>query len=548
MTKTLRFFAAAAVLVAAVACSSTEKMVKMAENVQVVCNPEVLEAVAGNVDATVSVTYPDGYFNPKAILEVTPVIVYDGGESKMAPFIYQGEKVKDNYKVVSSKGQTVTEKVHFPFVKGMEKSHLELRGVVKAKNKELALPVRKVADGVNTTYMLVKGDGVVSYKADNYQDTYSGKAEGQILYKVNSSEVRNSELKGASIKDFLAAVDALKANDKATITGTEIVAYASPEGAESLNNKLSGKRSETASKAWKKVTKGHDVADPTVKSVGEDWEGFQKLVSESNIEDKDLILRVLSMYSDPAVRESEIRNMSEVYTTLKGEVLPELRRARFIANVEYENYTPEELLKLIDENINLLDEEALLRAATLVKEPAQKETLYQKAVSKFNSARAQYNLGALALAQGKLDKAAAALAKADPKDADVQNALGVVALRNGDLAAAERYFSSSKTDAAVANLGAVQILNGQYNEAIKTLQNAKGCCHNLALAYILTDQLDKAEAAIHCGSLECQYLKAIIAARRGNENGVKANLAKATQNQALKDRVANDIEFSAFNL
>ncbi len=548
MTKTLRLFAAAAVLVAAVACSSTEKMVKMAENVQVVCNPEVLEAVAGNVDATVSVTYPDGYFNPKAILEVTPVLVYDGGESKMAPFIYQGEKVKDNYKVVSSKGQTVTEKVHFPFVKGMEKSHLELRGVVKAKNKELALPVRKVADGVNTTYMLVKGDGVVSYKTDNYQDTYSGKAEGQILYKVNSSEVRNSELKGASIKDFLAAVDALKANDKATITGTEIVAYASPEGAESLNNKLSGKRSETASKAWKKVTKGHDVADPTVKSVGEDWEGFQKLVSESNIEDKDLILRVLSMYSDPAVRESEIRNMSEVYTTLKGEVLPELRRARFIANVEYENYTPEELLKLIDENINVLDEEALLRAATLVKEPAQKETLYQKAVSKFNSARAQYNLGALALAQGQLDKAAAALAKADPKDADVQNALGVVALRNGDLAAAERYFSSSKTDAAVANLGAVQILNGQYNEAVKTLQNAKGCCHNLALAYILTDQLDKAEAAIHCGSLECQYLKAIIAARRGNENGVKANLAKATQNQALKDRVANDIEFSAFNL
>ena len=548
MTKALRLIAAAAVLVAAVACSSAEKMVKMAENVQVVCNPEVLEAVAGNVDATVSVTYPDGYFNPKAILEVTPVLVYQGGEAKMAPFIYQGEKVKDNYKVVSSAGQTVTEKIHFPFVEGMEKSYLELRGVVKAKNKELALPVRKVADGVNTTYMLVKDNGIVSYKADNYQDTYAGKAEGQILYKVNSSEVRNSELKGKSIKEFLEAVDALKANDKAKITGTEIVAYASPEGAVDLNNKLSGKRSETASKAWQKVTKGHEVADPAVKSVGEDWEGVQKLVSESNIDDKDLILRVLSMYSDPAVRESEIRNMSEVYTTLKGEVLPELRRARFIANVEYENYTPEELLKLIDQNINVLDEEALLRAATLVKEPATKETLYEKAVTKFNSARAQYNLGALALAQGKLDKAAAALAKADPKDADVQNALGVVALRNGDLAAAERYFSSSKTEDAVANLGAVQILNGQYNEAVKTLQNAKGCCHNIALAYILTDQLDKAEEAIHCGSLDCQYLKAIIAARRGNEDGVKANLAKATQDKALKDRVANDIEFSAFNL
>ena len=209
MTKALRLIAAAAVLVAAVACSSAEKMVKMAENVQVVCNPEVLEAVAGNVDATVSVTYPDGYFNPKAILEVTPVLVYQGGEAKMAPFIYQGEKVKDNYKVVSSAGQTVTEKIHFPFVEGMEKSYLELRGVVKAKNKELALPVRKVADGVNTTYMLVKDNGIVSYKADNYQDTYAGKAEGQILYKVNSSEVRNSELKGKSIKEFLEAVDAL---------------------------------------------------------------------------------------------------------------------------------------------------------------------------------------------------------------------------------------------------------------------------------------------------------------------------------------------------
>ena len=549
MTKALRLIAAAAVLVAAVACSSAEKMVKMAENVQVVCNPEVLEAVAGNVDATVSVTYPDGYFNPKAILEVTPVLVYQGGEAKMAPFIYQGEKVKDNYKVVSSAGQTVTEKIHFPFVEGMEKSYLELRGVVKAKNKELALPVRKVADGVNTTYMLVKDNGIVSYKADNYQDTYAGKAEGQILYKVNSSEVRNSELKGKSIKEFLEAVDALKANDKAKITGTEIVAYASPEGAVDLNNKLSGKRSETASKAWQKVTKGHEVADPAVKSVGEDWEGFQKLVNESNIEDKELILRVLSMYSDPAVRESEIRNMSQVFTALKGEVLPELRRARFIANVEYENYTADELLALVEKDSDVLDEAALLHAATLVKDNAKKEALYEKAISKYNSKTGQYNLAALFLNEGKLAKAEGALSKLGSNDPDVLNALGVVAMRKGDYEAAAKYFKASKTDASKANQGVVDLLTGNYEKAAQELADVKGCCNNTALAYILTDQLEKAEKAIHCECGSCLYMKAIIAARKGDATGVQKNLAAAYKKDAsLRERAANDIEFAGYDL
>ena len=547
MTKTFKMFAAAAVLAAAFACSPMEKMVKMAENVEITCDPGVLEAVAGSIDPVVTVTYPDGYFNPKAILEVTPVIVYDGEEARMRPLVYQGEKVKDNYKVVSSTGQTVREKLHFDYVEGMEKCYLELRGVVKAGDKEFALPSRKVADGLNTTYMLVKKEGVVAYKADNYQDTYTAKAEGQIKYLVNSAEVRNQEIKGESIKDFQKSVDAINANDKATVKSTEIVAYASPEGARDLNDKLSGKRSESAAKAWSKVMKGYGLTDPEIKSIGEDWEGFQKLVSESNIPDKDLILRVLSMYSDPNVRESEIRNMSEVFLALKGEVLPELRRARFIANVEYANYTAEELLKAVEENIDVLDEEALLRAASLVKDKAQKESLYQKAAAKFESARALYNLAALYLEQGKADKAADVLAKADASDPDVKNALGVVALRKGDLEAAGRYFAGSKTAEAKANLGVVDILSGNYDKAAQELVDAPGCCHNGALAYILTDQLDKAEAAIHCGSLECAYLKAIIAARRGDAEGVKKFLDKASKNKEFKARAENDIEFAGYS-
>ncbi|MBQ9893016.1 MAG: hypothetical protein IJM35_07680 [Bacteroidales bacterium] len=547
MKKTLSVLSAAALLLAG--CASVEKMAEMAENVKVTCTPEVLEAAGGSVDATVSVTYPADYFNPKAILEVTPVIVYDGGEAAMSPLKYQGEKVKDNYKVVSSDGQTVTEKLHFEYVEGMEKCHLELRGVAKAKGKSVNLPSRKVADGCNTTYMLVKNpDGVVTPKKDAYQSVLTQSKEGQILYQVNSSEVRSSELKGQSIKDFQAALDAISKDGRCSVKGTEIVAYASPEGSEDLNNKLSGKRGESAGKAWKEIAKGRDVAAPEVKSVGEDWEGFQQLVGESNIEDKELILRVLSMYSDPAVRESEIRNMSEVYTALKGEVLPELRRARFIANVEYQNYTEEELLKMVEDNSDVLDEEALLKAATLVKKDSDKEALYRKAVNKYGSDRAQFNLGAIYLEQGKLDKAEAAFKKVKESDSDLENALGVVALRRGDLEAAGKHFAKAGTDAAKANAGVLDILSGNYDKAVNDLKDAGGCCHNLALSYILTDQLDKAAETIHCNCPKCWYLKAIIAARQGRESDMKKCLDKAYKDPELKERASKDIEFTLYNL
>ena len=546
MKNTLKFLAAATMLAAAVSCASVEKMAKMAQNVKVTCEPGVLEVVDQSIDPVVSVTYPADYFHPKAILEVTPVIVYEGGEAKMSPIIYQGEKVKDNYKAVSSKGQTVTERLHFDYVEGMEKSHLELRGVARYGSKSVNLPTKKVADGANTTYMLVKRDGFVTPKADAYQDVITSTAEGQIKYLVNSADVRNSEIKGQSVREFLAAIDQINADERTSIKSTEILAYASPEGPERKNNELADKRSASARKAWNEFAKKHNAQNPEVKSLGEDWEGFQQLVRESDIQDKELILRVLSMYSDPAVRESEIRNMSQVFTALKGEVLPELRRARLIANVEYQNYTAEELLQLLDNNADVLDEEALLRTATLVKDDAQKEEIYKKAVSRFGSDRAQFNLAALYLAQNKDDKAQNALNKVHSNDADVLNAKGVIALRNEDYTTAESLFRKAGTPDAVKNLGIVQILSGKYDEAAKTLADVDGCCHNTVLAYILTDQLAKAKNAAHCKDQKVTYLTAIIAARQGDASGVRENLGKIT-NQSLRARAAKDIEFVGYD-
>ena len=249
MKKTIKFLAIAAIGFAAMACSSAEKMLKLADSVKTTCDPAVLEVVAGNIDADVTVTYPADYFHPQAILEVTPVLVYKGGEAASKVLKYQGEKVKDNYRVVSSAGQTVREKVHFDYVEGMEAATLELRGVVKYKTKSWTLPVRKIAVGCNTTYMLVEQDGYISLKKDNYQEVIKQTEEGQILYKVNSAEVQNSQLKSQSVKDFIAALDQIKNDERKTLTGTEIVAYASPEGGEKLNAKLSDNRGVSADKA-----------------------------------------------------------------------------------------------------------------------------------------------------------------------------------------------------------------------------------------------------------------------------------------------------------
>ena len=543
MRKGIKFLSVA-VLGFAAACSSPEKMAEMAENVIVKTEPAVLEVVAGKIDAAVTVTYPEDYFHKKAILEVTPVIVFEGGEVAMEPYVFQGESVKDNYEVVPSAGSTVTKNVHFDYVPGMEKSYLELRGVVKHKKKSVDMPTKKAADGANTTYMLVKKDGTLDLKADNYQEIIKQTAEGQILYTINSSTVRNNQLSSQSIKDFQAALDEIKANERKTLVGTDVVAYASPDGKEDQNAKLSDNRSKTAEKAYGKVVKGKEMTgDVNVASIAEDWEGFQELVAASDLEDKDLIIRVLSMYSDPAVREKEIKNMSAVYTTLAKNVLPELRRARFIANVEFTNYSNEELLKLIDENIDVLDETALLRAATLVKCNDQKAAIYKKAVEKFNSANGQYNLAVTYIKMDKVADAKAALAKC-AEDADVKNAKGIVALLEGNTAEAAKLFKAAGNADANENLAIVDVLNGDYKAAAAKVANAKG--YNAALIALLNGNTAPA-AALKCECPSVAYLRAIAAARQGDAAGVKKNLETASKCKKLAERAAKDIEFAQFN-
>ena len=544
MKKSFKILAAAVAAVAAAAsCSSAKEMAEKAENVIVTCEPAVLEVVAGVIDADVTVTYPADYFNAKAILEATPVIVYKGGEVKMEPFMFQGTKVEDNYEVVPSEGATITKHVHFEYVEGMENCYLELRGVAKQGKDSVELPSKKAADGAITTYMLVCKKGKADLKADGYQEVIPQTAEGQILYTINSANVRSKELKSESIKNFQAAIDEINANERKTLKGTEVVAYASPDGGEELNTKLSDNRAKSAEKAWAKVTKGHEVSDPAVSSIGQDWEGFQELVAASDIEDKDLIIRVLSMYSDAAVREQEIKNMSAVYTTLAKDVLPELRRARFIANVEYQNYTSEELLKLIDENIDVLDETALLRAATLVSESKDKINLYNKAIEKFESKNARYNKAVVLVRDGEYAKAEKAL-EGLAEDADVLNVKGIIALNNGDLEAAAKAFAASGNDTAKENAAIIDILNGKYAEAAAALAGKEG--FNAALAQVLVGNYAAAEAAIKCECPKGAYLKAVIAARQGNAEAVKSNLEKANECKELAKRAENDVEFAQY--
>lgn len=545
MKRIFKIFALCGLVVAAASCSkSRAEQMKLAENVKVSCTPEVLALVGDKIPAEITVTYPAKYFHPKATLEVTPVLVYEGGEQAAQTFTYQGEKVKDNYTVVAYGGGTVKESVSFKYAKGVEKSYLELRSVAYYNGKPIEIPAIKVADGCNVTQMLATTGGEYEFKKDAYQDVIKESAEGQILYDYNSANVKNSQLRSNSVKELQAALEEIESDPRYTVTGTRVVAYASPEGGQEYNAKLSDKRAASAKKVWKKVTGGMEADNLEIKSMGQDWEGFQEAVQKSDISDKELILRVLSMYSDPAVRESEIRNMSQVYTEINKNVFPELRRARFIADVDYQNFSEAELEELSRKAIDVLDEEALLRVAAKSDDPARKAELYKVAVKKFGSDRANFNLAVLALNEGKIDDAAKYLGAVKDADADVVNAKGVCELRKGNYDAAAKLFKQSGTTEAKANLGTVSLLEGKYSEAASELAGTGS--HNTAVAYILAGQLDKASAAITCNCPRSNYLRAIIAARKGNASDVAKYLEIAKKNPALKARAEKDVEFANY--
>lgn len=548
MKKNLFKILAVAILgISVMSCSNPSKMAKNAQLVTVESNPKILEVIADEITATYTMSFPDKYFHARAILEVVPVLVYMGGEVAAPVQKLQGEKVTDNFQSIFAMGGKVSNTVKFAYKPGMEKSHLELRVAVWNKEKRYDFPAPyKLADGANTTYKLVHAEGETAITSNNYKKILTEKKETQILYTINSHAVRPKELTKAEIKEFEQFLANIEKDERRSVKSTDIVAYASPDGPTPLNTKLSDKRGETAKGAFDKMTKNIPVGAPVnVSTIAEDWDGFQELVAASTIQDKELILRVLSMYSDPMVREREIKNMSKVFKTLADKILPELRRARVIANIDYTNYSDEELKQLAATNVEIMDLEALLYTAALVKEYDTKAMLYKKAGDKFNCDRGYNNLAAIALAGGKLADAKVAHAKVTNKTSPYYyNNAGVIALREKDYKTATDMFNKSSLKEAKTNLAIIDILNGKYTDAVAKLAGTKN--ENEGLAYILTNQLEKASAAITCKCPHSSYMKAIIAARQGKMTDVAKLLEVVYKDEALKARSQNDIEFAKF--
>ncbi|MFA5712547.1 MAG: hypothetical protein WC960_00015 [Bacteroidales bacterium] len=530
------------------ACCSPLLMVQNAKLIDAKGNPQILEVVADKIEANYTMDFPTYYFHPDAIMEVVPVLVYKGGEAAAPALKLQGEKVLDNFQVVPNSGGQANGTALFDYKPGMENSRLELRAYLLNKGKKIALPAPyPIADGAITTYKLVNTKGERSpLQADNYSEVVREHKETQFLFNINSDKVLTKELTKSEIKEFQQFLTNLANDNQRVVKGTEIIAYASPEGPIKLNTKLSQGRGDNAKKALEKITNKEPLVGPiTVTSIGEDWDGFQKLVAASDIKDKDLILRVLSMYSDPVVREREIKNISMVYKILADKILPELRRARMVTSIDFNNYTPEQLVELVGQNIDQLDVEALLRAATLIKDWDTKATIYKKVGDKFNDDRGYLNLASIALAKEKLDVAKNALAKVSNKTTPVYyNSAGIAALQSGDYSTAATLFAKSNSKESKVNSATLDILNGKYSEAASKLAGTKS--ENEGLAYILTNQLDKASQAITCKCADAAYLRAIIAARKGDKAEVAKQLEIASSNSALKARAESDIEFAKY--
>ena len=459
------------------ALSSCSKMGELSAD-YFTTDPEVLEAIGGKVPVTITGKFPEKYFKKNATVEVTPVLRWDGGEAKAQPAMFQGEKVQGNDQTISYKaGGTYTMKAVFDYIPEMAKSELYLDFKIKKGKKEYTIPSVKIADGVIATSELptVKSANA-AYAADKYQRIIKQAKEAQIMFLIQQANLRASELKSEGLKDFHKQVVTVAGDTKNyKLNNIEISAYASPDGGLDLNDKLAKNRQNNTEKYMnQQLKKGKIETEVDAVYTAQDWDGFQELVSKSNIQDKDLILRVLSMYSDPEQRETEIKNISSVYKTLADEILPQLRRARLTANYDAIGRSDEEINAAFDANEDSLSVDELLYAATLTQDNARKEAIYKRTIQKYpNDYRAYNDLGQMAYAAGDLNAAENYFKQAASKNAnapEVNTNLGLCALVKGNVAEAETYLSKS-TGADTANeaLGNLYIKQGQYDRAVQGL-------------------------------------------------------------------------------
>ena len=520
-------------------------------------DPEVLEAVGGKVPVTITGKFPEKYFKKNATVEVTPVLRWDGGEAKGQPAKFQGEKVQGNDQTVSYKaGGTYTMKASFDYVPEMAKSELYLDFKIKKGKKEYTIPSVKIADGVIATSELptVKSANA-AYAADKYQRIIAHAKEAQIMFLIQQANLRASELKSEGLKDFHKQVVTVAGDTKNyKLNNIEISAYASPDGGVKLNTTLAENRQDNTEKYMnQQLKKGKIETEVDATYTAQDWEGFQELVSKSNIQDKDLILRVLSMYSDPEQRETEIKNISSVYKTLADEILPQLRRARLTANYDAIGRSDEEINAAFDANEDSLSVDELLYAATLTQDNARKEAIYKRTIQKYPSDyRAYNNLGKMAYAAGDLNAAENYFKQAASKNAnaaEVNTNLGLVALTKGNVAEAETYLSKS-TGADTANeaLGNLYIKQGQYDRAVQAFGDTK--TNSAALAQILAKDYNKAKNTLNAvknPDAYTDYLMAIVGARTNNVDLVKSSMDKVAQKDAaLAAAAQNDREFAKY--
>ncbi|WP_302750123.1 lipopolysaccharide assembly protein LapB [uncultured Prevotella sp.] len=553
MQKNVVLFMSAAALLALSSCSSKLGALS-ADNFSV--NPNPLETEAGKVPTTINGKFPEKYMKKKAVVTVTPELRYaDGKTAKGNGATFQGEKVAGNNQTIQYKvGGNYTMNTSFDYVPEMQKSDLYLTFDAYVGKKKVNVPEVKVATGVISTSEFYKktlaSDGAC-IAPDTFQRVKAQKQEAEIKFLINQANLRKSEMKNNSVKEFVQMLKKINRDKEGlNIKNVEVAAYASPEGGVKFNDKLASKRQNTSEKYVKQTLKKTKVnTDVDARYTAQDWDGFQKLVAASNLQDKDVILRVLSMYQDPQEREQQIRNMSAGFRELADGILPELRRSRLIINYETIGRSDDQIKEQYNADPTKLSADELLYAAALEDNADKKEAIYKKTAEIYpNDNRAFNNVAALEFAKGNNDAAKEYLAKAVNAKSDAAEAnanKGLVALLEGNTAEAQNHIAKA-TGANDLNkaLGALNIANGKYAQAE---QNFNGVNSNTAaLAQILNKNYAGAISTLNGVKNKTgvtDYLLAIANARQGNNDAASSYLKSALQKDpSLASYAANDLE------
>lgn len=536
--------ASAAVLLSS--CNCYKKMAKNADDVNITCTPTVLSLKGNTVSADITVTYPAAYFNKKAVLKVTPVLVFEGGEITGTPKYVQGEKVKDNYTVIAKKqGGSYTQTVTFPYDSRADLCTMELRvegKCAKGKHSEFTpIAAIPVAQGISTIQKLADNAAGLAIMPDNFKRVTTISQGAEIMYLINRANVRKGELTKEQIKMFEDFVKEYSNKDRATLGNIYAKGYASPDGPLAFNDKLSKERSQTGQKAISEQLKDVKNAKYDIAAYGEDWEGFKELVSKSNIKDKDLILQVLSMYSSSTQREDEIKNMSSVFNELKKDILPQLRRSVIVNTIDLEGKTDAEMMALVEagklDQLNL--NELLFVAESIAQDNATKNIVLAYAAEKYNDARAYNNLGIVLTEEGRTADALKCFQKAaqlgEASEALNTN-LALANLANGNMAEAQKYAKGA--DAKAKSL--VNAAQGNYNDAAKQLDGM-----NAAIANTMNKDYAAAKRAIAKDmSAEADYLRAVIASEEGDMRTAEAQLKSAVKkDEKMAKKAMKDIHF-----